>query len=214
MQPHFGNPVVYAGTPLDEATAALILVHGRNAAPANILDLFKRFDRPAFAAVAPAAAGGSWYPLSFIAPREQNEPGITSALFVLETLVKDLIARGFSSHKIVLGGFSQGACLTSEFAIRHPRKYGGVLALSGGLIGAPGTTWDDVHGALIGVPVFLGCSDVDSHIPAGRVLESEAVFKHMGATVTRRFYPGMGHLVNDDEIDFVRGVLDAVLASP
>ena len=214
MQPHAGQPILRAGAAPDAARAAMIMIHGRNAGPANILDLVPVLDRPEFLYVAPAAAGGTWYPLSFMAPREQNEPNITSALFVLETVVKDLISRGFSSHRIVLGGFSQGACLTSEFAIRHPRKYGGVLALSGGLIGAPGTTWDDVHGALIGVPVFLGCSDVDSHIPAARVLESEAVFKQMGATVTRRFYPGMGHLVNDDEIEFVRGVLDAVLASP
>jgi predicted esterase len=214
MQPHFGNPVVYAGAPLETAPAAMILVHGRNAAPANILDLFTRLNRPQLAAVAPAAAGGSWYPYSFMAPREENEPGITSALFVLESLVAGLIEHGLPSHKIMLLGFSQGACLSSEFSIRHPRKYGGVMALSGGLIGAPGTTWDDLHGALLGVPVFLGCSDVDSHIPAARVLESEEVFRRMGATVTRRFYPGMGHTVNDDEIAFVQATIDDVLATP
>jgi phospholipase/carboxylesterase/glyoxalase family protein len=208
MQPHFGNPVAHAGESLDRATTTMVMVHGRNAAPANILDLFRRLERPSVAALAPAATGGTWYPQSFLSPREQNEPGITSALFVLESLVKDLQSRGFSSHNIVLLGFSQGACLTAEFAFRHPRAYGGVMVLSGGLIGPPGTTWDDPAGSLAGVPVFLGCSDVDAHIPKERVLESEAVFARRGATVTRRLYPGMGHLVNDDEIAVVRGVLD------
>jgi len=214
MQPHFGNAIAYAGASLDTAQTAMVMVHGRNAAPANILDLFARLDRPEIAAVAPAAAGGTWYPNSFLAPRELNEPGITSGLFVLESLVKDLMARGFSAHNIVLLGFSQGACLTAEFAFRHPRAYGGVMVLSGGLIGPPGTTWDDPSGALLGVEVFLGCSDADAHIPTERVLESEAVFAGMGAAVTRRLYPGMGHLVNDDEIAVVRGVLDGVSRRP
>jgi phospholipase/carboxylesterase len=214
MQPHFGNTVAYAGAPLDGAAAAMILVHGRNAAPSNILDLFARLDRPQFAAVAPAASGGTWYPFSFMAPREQNEPGITSGLFVLESLVTDLLARNFSPHKIMLLGFSQGACLASEFALRHPRAYGGVMVLSGGLIGGPGTTWDTVTGSLERVPVFLGCSDTDTHIPATRVLESEAVFRRLGADVTRRLYPGMGHLVNDEEIAFVQQTMDDVLAAP
>lgn len=214
MQPHFGNTVVYAGAPLETADAAMILVHGRNAAPANILAMLPRIDRPQFACLVPAATGGAWYPNPFISPREQNEPGISSALFVLESLVTDLLARGLPSHKIVLLGFSQGACLSSEFALRHPRRYGGVMVLSGALIGAPGTTWDDVTGAFDGTPVLFGCSDMDSHIPADRVIESEAVFRRLGAAVTRRFYPSMGHLVNDDEISVVRGVLDGVLAAP
>jgi predicted esterase len=210
IQPHFGNTIVYAGADIDAAPAAMILVHGRNAAPKNILDLLPRIDRPQLAAIAPAAAGGAWYPYSFMSPRDQNEPGITSGLFVLESLVAGLESSGFLSHRIVLLGFSQGACLTAEFALRHPRKYGGVMVLSGGLIGEPGTTWDNLHGSLAGVPVFLGCSDVDAHIPSTRVLESEAVFRRMNATVTRRLYPGMGHLVNDDEIAVVQSVVDAV----
>jgi phospholipase/carboxylesterase/glyoxalase family protein len=189
-------------------------VHGRNAAPANILDLFARFDRPKIAALAPGATGGTWYPYSFLSPREQNEPGISSALFVLESIVADLLQRGYDTRDIVLLGFSQGACLSAEFAFRHPRAYGGVMVLSGGLIGPLGTRWDESTGSLDGAPVFLGCSDVDAHIPKERVLESEAVFTRLGAAVTRRFYPGMGHLVNDDEIAFVRGVLDTVDARP
>jgi phospholipase/carboxylesterase len=193
----------------------MILVHGRNAAPANILDLFVRLDRPNVAAIAPAAAGGTWYPYSFLAPRDQNEPGISSGLFVLDMLVIDLLKRGFSPQNIILLGFSQGACLTSELAFRHPRPYGGVMVLSGGLIGPPGTKWTDATvDSLDDVPVFLGCSDVDAHIPRERVLESEAVFNKMGARVTRQLYPGMGHLVNDDEIAFVRSIVDDVSRLP
>jgi phospholipase/carboxylesterase/glyoxalase family protein len=212
MQPHAGQRVMHAGAPLDTARAVMIMVHGRNAAPENILELTDVLDRPQFAYVGPAAAGGTWYPYSFMAPREQNEPGISSGLAVIESLVTTLIARGFAAERIMLLGFSQGACLTSEFAIRHPRRYGGVMALSGGLIGPPGTTWDDVTTSLDGTPVFLGCSDVDPHIPAERVRESEAVFRRLGAAVTRKLYPGMGHVVSGDEIENVQRVMDEVLA--
>lgn len=213
MQPHFGSPVSYAGASIDSAPAAMILVHGRGSSPANILDLFRHLDRPQLAAIAPAAAGGTWYPYSFMAPREQNEPGITSALFVLESLVRDLLVRGYSSRKIMLLGFSQGACLSSEFVLRHARPYGGLMALSGGLIGPPGTTWDDVTASLEGTPVFLGCSDVDPHIPLSRVIETDEVFRRVGAEVERRIYPGMPHTVNEDEVTFVRQAIDAMLAA-
>ncbi len=211
MQPHAGQRVVHTGAPLESARAAMVMVHGRNAGPENIVDLAPVLDRPDFAYLAPAASGGTWYPNSFMAPRERNEPGISSGLFVIESLVADLLARGFAADAIMLLGFSQGACLASEFSIRHPRRYGGVMVLSGGLIGPPGTTWDDVSASLEGTPVFLGCSDVDSHIPAERVLESEAVFRRLGATVTRKLYPGMGHTISSDELRIVQGVRDEVL---
>ena len=211
-QPHAGQPVLRTGADPERARATMIMVHGRNAGPANILDLVPVLDRPDFLYVAPAAAGGTWYPFSFMAPRERNEPGISSGLAVIDSLVTDLVSQGFASHQIMLLGFSQGACLTSEFSIRHPRRYGGVMALSGGLIGEPGTRWDDVTVSLDGTPVFLGCSDVDSHIPAERVLESEVVFRRLGADVTRKLYPGMGHTVIPDEIEHVQRVMDAVLA--
>ena len=214
MGPHAGERVVHAGAPLATARAAMILVHGRNAGPANILELVPVLGRPEFACLAPGAAGGTWYPLSFMAERARNEPGLSSGLQVIGKLVADLVERGIPSQRIVLLGFSQGACLTAEFAARNPRRYGGVMVLSGGLIGPPGTTWDDLAGTLDGTPVFLGCSDVDAHVPAARVLESRAAFERLGGAVTSRLYPGMGHLVNDDEIAFVRGVLDDVLAAP
>lgn len=190
------------------------MIHGRNAAPENILDLLPVLDRPDFAALAPAAPGGAWYPFSFMAEREKNEPGITNGLAQIGTLVSELTTMGYPSHKIMLLGFSQGACLTSEFAIRNPRRYGGVMVLSGGVIGPPGTAWDDLSGSLDSTPVFLGCSDVDAHIPASRVLESEAVFRKLGAEATRKLYPAMGHLVNKDEIEHVQKVMDEILAVP
>lgn len=201
-----------AGARLDDADAAMIMIHGRGAGPRDILTLAPAIDRPTVAYVAPGASGGTWYPNSFIAPRETNEPGISSGLAVIEGLVTDLLLRGFPEEKILLLGFSQGACLASEFVIRHPRRYGGLLVLSGGLIGVPGTSWDEVTASLDGMPVFLGCSDVDPHIPKERVIESEATFRRLGARVTRRLYPGMGHLVNDDEIAEVQRVVDETLA--
>ena len=213
MDPHANPLLVYDGAPIDDADAVLIMVHGRNAAPKNILEIIPRFDRTRCACVAPAAADGSWYPFSFMQPTEKNQPGLSSAMRMLDALVETLIARGTPSNKIVLLGFSQGACLTAEFAIRHPRRYGGLVLFSGGLQGPDGTTWDDVAVDFVEMPVFLGCSDTDSHIPKERVMETSRVFIRCGAEVTQRLYPGMGHLVNDDEIAHLQDILDAVMAS-
>ena len=208
--PHAGQPVVEAGVALGQAPAAVIMVHGRNAGPANILDLAMRFERPDLTYLAPAAAGGTWYPFSFMADIASNEPGISSGISVLNALVTRVEAAGIPKSRIVLAGFSQGACLTSEFAIRHPARYGGVLVFTGGAIGPPGTTWDGGQ-AFNGTPVFLGCSDRDAHVPESRARETAEVFRRLGADVTLRIYPGMGHVVNDDEIAFARGVLDRVV---
>lgn len=209
MQPHHGQPVETMGPPLGEGRAAMILVHGRGAAPANILDLAAALEHPAFTYLAPAAAGNTWYPYSFMAETASNEPGISSGLGVLEALVQQAVTAGVPRERIVLAGFSQGACLMSEFTVRHAARYGGVLAFSGGLIGPPGTTWP-YEGDFAGTPVFLGCSDVDAHVPRARVDESAEVFSRMGAEVEMRIYPGMGHLINDDEIAFARSIVEAV----
>ena len=209
--PHALQPLERRATSLDEATAAVIMVHGRNAAPANILELVPSLDHPSLTFIAPAAASGTWYPYSFMAARETNEPDLSSALTMLERLVDTVSAGGVPRDRIVLLGFSQGACLTSEFAFRHTSRYGGVIVYSGGLIGPPGTTWSD-GGSFDGTPVFLGCSDVDSHVPWERVEETAAVFERMGATVTRRMYAGMGHLINDEEIGFARSLLAGLVA--
>jgi len=210
MKPHAGEPLAVAGTSLGDSPAVMIMVHGRNAGPQNILDLVPRFERPDFTYLAPAAAGRTWYPLSFMAERDKNEPGISSGLWVLEQIVADVVARGIPRTSILLLGFSQGACLSAEFAVEHADRYGGVILYSGGAIGAPGTTWP-CPGSFGGTPVFLGCSDVDAHVPKTRVDESAALFTRMGATVTERIYPGMGHLVNDDEIAFTRTLMAEVL---
>ena len=209
MLPHEGQPVVESGSPLGNASGAVIMVHGRNAAPENILDLATRFNRPQLTYMAPAAAGGTWYPFSFMADIASNEPGLSSGLEVLAGLVHRIETAGIPRSRIVLAGFSQGACLTAEFAIRNASRFGGVIIFSGGAIGPPGTTWHS-RGTFDGTPVFLGCSDRDAHVPELRVLETADVFTRLGAVVTTRIYPGMGHLVNDDEIEFAQGVLDTV----
>lgn len=203
MGPHDRQPVLEAGAPLTAAGVAGILVHGRNAGPADILDLALRFQRPDVAWLAPAAANRTWYPQSFMADLRENEPGVSSGLAVLAALVARIEAAGIPRRRIVLAGFSQGACLASEFAIRHASRFGAVLVFSGGAIGAPGTTWE-YPGHFDGTPVFLGCSDRDAHVPEARVRETAAVFERMGAAVTLRIYPGMGHLVNDDEVEWAR----------
>ena len=204
--PHQGQPVMHAGAPLDKARAAMIMIHGRGADARDILSLLPELNCTDVACLAPNAAGNTWYPYSFLAPLERNEPGISSGLQVLDDLLSDLAAQGFPPEKILLLGFSQGACLTLEYVARHARRYGGVAGLSGGLIGAEGTP-RDYPGNLAGTPVFLGCSDVDFHIPKERVLETAAIMRGLGGEVTDRLYPGMGHTINADEIRVVREMI-------
>jgi predicted esterase len=188
------------------ARVAAIFIHGRGASADNILAVARELRLNDVAFVAPQAAGHTWYPLSFLAPIERNEPWLTSALNMVDGLVTTLEAQGIPSERIAIGGFSQGACLTLEFAARNPRRYAAVIGLSGGLIGPPGTP-RRYEGLLTGTPVFLGCSDVDPHIPVERVRESSAVLEQMGAFVDARIYPRMGHTVNDDELAAVRALL-------
>jgi predicted esterase len=187
------------------------LVHGRGATAESILTLADELGRDDFAYLAPQAAGYSWYPYSFLAPFQQNEPGLSSGLARIGEVVARLEADGIPAERIVLLGFSQGACLMSEFAARNPRRYGGLIALSGGLIGPPGTP-RDYPGSLAGTPAFLGCSDRDPHIPLARVQETTAVLREMGADVTERIYPAMGHTVNADEIEHVRRLMAGIKA--
>lgn len=210
MEPHGNQPVMREGAPLGSAPV-VIMSHGRGAGPKNIFDLLPRLARPGFTYLAPAAAGNTWYPYSFMAEMETNEPGLSSALNVLSRLVDETVASGIDASRIVLLGFSQGACLTSEFAGRNARRYGGVIVFTGGLIGPPGTP-RDYTGSFDGTPVFLGCSDIDAHVPQSRVDETAAVFTRMGATVDRRIYPGMAHVINDDEIAAAQAILDAITA--
>ena len=206
MRPHTGQPVATLGPDPEKSRAAMIMIHGRNATPASILELVSLIGVPDIHYVAPAAADNTWYPYSFLEDIEKNEPGISSGYSVIDGLVKDLMGRGLQREQIFLLGFSQGACLASTYAVRHAARYGGVFALSGGLIGPPGTSWD-FPGSFDGTPVFLGCSDVDGHIPKERVEESAEVFRRMKAAVTLRLYAGMGHTVSVDEVTFIRQTL-------
>lgn len=208
IAPHTGMPVLEAGERLGKASAAMILAHGRGATAEDIMTVAAELMHPGFAYLAPQASGNAWYPNPFTAPLESNEPYLSSALEVLETLVATVEAT-IPARRIVLLGFSQGACLTLEFAARHARRFGGVVGLSGGLIGPDGTP-RDYPGEFEGTPVFLGCSDVDPHIRKDRVIEAAGVFTRMGAQVTMRLYPGMGHTVSQDEIDAVREIVEAV----
>jgi predicted esterase len=204
--PHAGQPLLTMGPPPEDARVAMILVHGRGASAEDILGLARELRRDDVAYLAPQAAGNSWYPYSFLAPIGQNEPGLTSALGVLEQLVSSLAARGVPAERVGFLGFSQGACLSLEFAARHARRYAAVIGLSGGLIGPPGTP-RTYPGSAAGTFVFLGCSDVDPHIPLERVQETAEVFRGLGAVVDERIYRGMAHAVNRDEIEAVKLIL-------
>ncbi|HET6955966.1 MAG TPA: dienelactone hydrolase family protein [Vicinamibacterales bacterium] len=204
--PHLGQPVLTLGPEPSSARLTMIMLHGRGASAEDILALGGEFGTTDVAFLAPQAAGRTWYPYSFLAPLEDNEPGITSGLRVIAALVDSLVARQVPYERIGLLGFSQGACLSLEFAARHPQPYAAIVGLSGGLIGPPGTP-RDYAGSLAGAPVFLGCSDVDAHIPLARVRETADVFRRMGAPVDERIYPRMGHTVNQDEIRAVNALL-------
>lgn len=205
--PHQGQRVLEAGEPLATARAAMILVHGRGARAEDIMTLGAELMHPGFAYLAPQAAGSAWYPLPFTAPMGQNEPYLSSALEVIGSLVAK-VEETISADRIILLGFSQGACLTLEFGARHARRYGGVVGLSGGLIGPDGTP-RDYPGDFGGSPSFLGCSDVDPHIQKDRVLEASEVYKRMGSDVTLKLYPQMAHTVNEDELQAVREIVAA-----
>lgn len=207
--PHHGQPVRTDGTRIDAARGACILLHGRGASADDMLQVADVLATGDIAYIAPQAAGNTWYPNRFLAPLSTNEPWLGSALANVGALVQQVEARGIGAERIVIGGFSQGACLALEFVARHPRRYGGVVGWSGGLIGPPGTRWI-VQGSLAGTPVFLGCSDVDVHIPAERVRESADILASAGADVTTILYPGMDHTINRDEIEHARRMLAAL----
>ncbi|MEZ4518850.1 MAG: dienelactone hydrolase family protein [Chloroflexota bacterium] len=197
--PHQGQPVYATGRPLAEATSAMILVHGRGATAKNILELASALPQPEMAYLAPQAASNTWYPYSFLAPLDQNEPGLSSGLEAIGDLLGQVEAAGIPAGRILLAGFSQGGCLTAEYVARNARRYGGLLVFSGGLIGPPGTP-RSYPGSLADTPVFLGCSDVDPHVPLARVEETADVLTGMGAVVDKQIYPRMGHAINEDEI--------------
>lgn len=211
--PHHDQPIATAGMPLARARGAMILVHGRGGSAESILELTRQLGQQEFAYLAPQATGSTWYPYSFLAPIEQNEPFLSSALGLVGTAVERVLSAGIPAERLMLLGFSQGACLTLEFAARNPRRYGGLLGLTGGLIGPDGTS-RDYPGSFDGTSVFLGTSDPDPHVPVARVEETARVLEGMGAQVTTRIYPGRGHTVNENELEQVRALMERVLEHP
>jgi phospholipase/carboxylesterase len=208
MSPH-AVTLAAAGPPLRDARAAVVLLHGRGGSAHDILSLAGALGAADVAYVAPQAPGHTWYPQSFLAPLEHNEPFLSRSLETVGAIVHDLAGRGIACDRVALIGFSQGGCLALEFAARNPRRYAAVAGLSAGLIGPPGLRHDG-RGSLAGTPVFLGCSDIDPHIPRDRVHVTVEVLTAMNAAVTERIYPGMGHTINQDEVTQVRRLLDGI----
>lgn len=203
--------VARAGLSLETADKALVLLHGRGASAQSILPLADALDATDFAVLAPQASGGQWYPQRFTALRERNEPYLSQALAGLESLLTDVKNAGIASENIIIGGFSQGACLAAEFVASHPQRYGGLLVFSGGLIGA-GTSVaaDDYGGSLDATPIFIGCSDVDPHIPLERVNETISVLGQLGAEVDAQIYPNMAHTITQAELERTKKVVARV----
>ena len=201
-----GRRVAASGASLADAKAAVILLHGRGATAESILSLADVLALDDIAYVAPQAPGRSWYPYSFLAPLDQNEPHLSRSLEIVRHLVNELSAKGFGPGRLAVAGFSQGGCLGLEFAARNAQRYGGIIGLSAGLIGPKGAPRGRT-GSLTGTPALLGCSDMDAHIPLGRVRETTSVLTKLGASVDERIYPGMGHTINADEIDRMRSLV-------
>lgn len=206
QQLHQGQPVLTFGQPLEDAKGVMILVHGRGATANSILSLAELLYDPDLAYLAPQAAGNTWYPYSFLVAIKQNEPWLSSALQQLTDLCRQIANAGIPTSRLILAGFSQGACLVSEFVSRNAQQYGGVFVFSGGVIGPAGTVWASA-GNLDQTPIFLGCSDNDSHIPQTRVLETAQLFRQMGGNVTVKLYPNIGHTIIEDELTHARRIV-------
>jgi phospholipase/carboxylesterase len=205
--PHAAGAVLQAGAALEEADLAVVLLHGRGGSAEDILELGSAFHLPNVAYCAPQAAGHTWYPLSFLAPRKANEPYLSSALAKVDSVVRTLEQAGFGRERIVVAGFSQGACLATEFVISHPARYGGLIAFTGGLIGPSGSLQSPPTADLAGTPTLLCSGDPDPHVPWTRVEESAAILDAMGARVTTRRFPGRPHTVTQKELDLARSLL-------
>lgn len=206
LDPHAGTRTEVHGVPLEEARGAVILLHGRGATPEDVLYLAHEVDPGGVAFLAPEAAGETWYPESFLSPLAVNQPHLDSALRRVAGLLTEIGEAGIPTARTVLAGFSQGACLALEYACRNARRYGGLISLSGGLIGPNDTPWE-YAGSFDGTPAFLGSSEADLFVPLQRVRLTGEILRRMRAEVDERIYPGMGHLVNQDELDAVGEML-------
>ena len=200
------------GPDVEDASAVAILAHGRGGSPEDMARLAAAFDVPEIAYLLPGAPGNTWYPQSFMAPFETNEPYLSRSLANHADLIDEVIARGVPAERIALGGFSQGACLTAETLVREPRRYGAAIILTGGVIGPSGTRWA-AHPALAGTPVYLSGSEIDPHVPPSRARETERVLKESGAVVEVRIFADRPHTVSEEEIAKARDLLLALVAT-
>lgn len=212
LKPHAAEAPAVAGVPMADAAAGMILVHGRGGSAEDILGLADGIGPHDLAVIAPRAAGHTWYPHSFLAPVAANEPGRSSGLSVLDSLVLDFANSGIPPEKVILAGFSQGACLALEYVARYPRRLGAVAGLTGGLIGPPGSL-EGFQGSLEGTPIFLGSGDPDPHVPWARVEETGSILRGLGAQVTLRRYPGRTHTISRDELLHLESLVEGVLGS-
>ncbi len=211
--PHVDQPVLSAGELLSNAQVGMILLHGRGGTADGILKLARLIFYPGFAYLAPQAADNTWYPHNFTSPVELNEPWLSASLQKIASLFERFQNAGIPPERVILLGFSQGACLAAEYAARNPRRYGGIIVLSGGLIGAH-ISPPDTNGSLADTPVLLGCSDLDPYISLERVEETAEVLRQLGAEVDQRIYPGLGHTVNEEELQLVHAMMAAVPGVP
>lgn len=203
---HQNHPVLTYGADLEDARLIVIMLHGRGSTAEAMLPLAEELYTERAYYLIPQAAYNRWYPNSAFGPLESNEPDLSSALRRIDELVQEMRDAGFSDDQIAFGGFSQGACLASEYVARNARKYAGLFVFSGALIGPPGTT-RDYPGSFDGMPVFIGGSDIDPWVAHNLMTESAAVFERMGAQVDFRTYPGMAHTVNQDELNAIQEML-------
>jgi len=204
--PHAATPLLHAGAPLAQASGAVVLLHGRGASAEDILSLASPLHLPGLAYLAPQAAGHTWYPNSFLAPRDANEPYLTSALARIASVVAEIESAGIPRERIAIAGFSQGACLASEFVASHPARYAAMVAFTGGLIGPP--EQDLRHpGSLAGTPALFLSGDPDPHVPWARVQATVQEFERMGAVVTAHRYPGRPHTISAEEIELAQSLL-------
>ena len=209
QDPHRDGALLRYGAPLEKAAGSVILLHGRGGSAEDILSLAREIYLPELTYLAPQAAMHSWYPNSFLAPIEQNQPWLSSALRRVESVLDLTSQVGIPANRIVIAGFSQGACLATEFVASHPKRYGGLIAFTGGLIGPPGADLKQ-EGSLDGMPAFLGSGDPDPHVPWHRVEESAHVLHRMGAITTLRQYPGRGHTISHEELELAGGLIQQV----
>lgn len=209
MSKHHLENVQYAGTAVEEAEKVIILIHGRGATADSILGLMNEFRPDNVACIAPQATNNTWYPYSFLKPESENEPWLSSAISLLDQIVDSVLQAGKSRNQILFMGFSQGACLASEYVAQNASRFGGLIAFSGGVIG-DAIKPEKYKGDFDGMPAFFGCSDNDFHIPEDRVYDSEALFNKLNANAQAVIYPGMGHTINQDEILRAQRIIDSV----